>query len=88
MEYTIEFRPSVLKQLKKIPKRDLVRIKKRIDELARNLPAPSTAKMKGNNPFHRVRTGDYRIVYEIHGDRVVILIVKSGRRKDIDEKLS
>jgi mRNA interferase RelE/StbE len=87
MEYSIEFRPSVLKSLKRIPKRDLVRIKKTIEELGRSLPEPHTSKMKGNNPFHRVRTGDYRIVYEIHGDRLVVLIVKIGHRKDIYQNL-
>ncbi len=87
MEYSIEFRPSVLKSLKRIPKRDLVRIKKKIEELGRNLLEPNTTKMKGNNPFHWVRTGDYRIVYEIHDDRLVILIVKVGHRKDIYQNL-
>ena len=87
MEYSIEFRPSVLKSLKRIPKRDLVRIKKKIEELGRNLPEPNTSKMKGNNPFHRVRTGDYRIVYEIHEGRLVVLIVKVGHRKDIYQNL-
>lgn len=87
MEYSIEFRPSVLKSFKRFPKRDLVRIKKKIDELGRNLPEPNTTKMKGNNDFHRVRTGDYRIIYEIHGDRLVVLIVKVGHRKDIYQNL-
>ncbi len=87
MEYSIEFRPSVLKSLKRIPKRDLVRIKKKIEEIGRNLPEPNTTKMKGNNPFHRVRTGDYRIVYEIHEGRLVVLIVKVGHRKDIYQNL-
>jgi len=81
MVYSIEFRPSVLKSLKRISKRDLVRIKKKIEELGRHLPEPNTTKLRGNNSLHRVRTGDYRIVYEIHDDRLVILIVKVGRRK-------
>ncbi|MBW2567411.1 MAG: type II toxin-antitoxin system RelE/ParE family toxin, partial [Deltaproteobacteria bacterium] len=34
-------------------------------------------------PFHRVRTGNYRIVYQILEDRLVILVVKVGHRKDI-----
>lgn len=59
----------------------------KIEELGRNLPEPNTTKMKGNNSFHRVRTGDYRIVYEIHGDRLVVLIVKVGHRKDIYQNL-
>ncbi|MBU1344936.1 MAG: type II toxin-antitoxin system RelE/ParE family toxin [Proteobacteria bacterium] len=83
MTYSIEFRPAVLKRLKRFPKRDLVRIKKKIEELGQNLPDPNTTKMKGNNSFHKIRTGDYRIIYEIHDDRVVILIVKIGHRKDV-----
>jgi prevent-host-death family protein len=54
-----------------------------IEELGQNLPDPNTTKMKGNNSFHKIRTGDYRIVFEIHDDRVVILIVKIGHRKDV-----
>ena len=87
MAYTIEFRPSVLKTLEKIPKRDLVRIKKKVEELGTNLPDPNTTKMKGNNSFHRVRTGDYRIIYEIHNDKLVILVVKIGHRKDVYRNL-
>ncbi len=83
MEYSIEFRPAVLKSLKRFPKKDLIRIKKKIEELGRNLPEPNTTKMKGNNSFHKIRTGDYRIIYEIHNDRVIIMIVKVGHRKDI-----
>lgn len=87
MVYSVEFRPAVLKSLKGFPKRDLVRIKKKIEKLARNLPEPNTTKMKGNNHFHKVRTGNYRIIYEIHGDRLLILIVKVGHRKDVYKKL-
>jgi len=83
MTYSIEFRPAVLKRLKRFPKKDLVRIKKKIEEFGQNLPEPNTTKMKGNNSFHKIRTGDYRIIYEIHDDRVVILIVKVGHRKDV-----
>jgi len=83
MVYSIEFRPTVLKSLKRFPKKDLVRIKKKIEELGQNLPEPNTTKMKGNNSFHKIRTGDYRIIYEIHDDRVVILVVKIGHRKDV-----
>jgi mRNA interferase RelE/StbE len=39
--------------------------------------------MKGNNPFHKIRSGDYRIVYEIFDARLVILVVKIGHRKEV-----
>lgn len=87
MKYNIEFRPAVLKRLKSFPKRDLVRIRNKIEELGRNLPDPKTTKMKGDSPFHKVRSGDYRIIYEIHHERVVILVVKIGHRKDVYKKL-
>jgi len=73
--------------MKRLPKKDLRRIKKKIDGLAQNLPDPATTKMKGNNPFHKVRTGDYRIVYQIFQDRLVILVVKVGHRKDVYKRL-
>ena len=87
MKYSVEFRPAVLKGMKQLPKKDLRRIKKKIDDLSENLPDPATTKMKGNNPFHRVRTGNYRIVYQIFEDRLVILIVKIGHRKDVYKRL-
>jgi len=73
--------------MKRFPQKELIRIKKKIDGLAENLPEPATTKMKGNNPFHRIRTGNYRIVYQIIEDRLVILVVKSGHRKDVYKRL-
>ncbi len=87
MVFSIEFRPAVLKSLKRFPKRDLVRIKKKIDELGHNLPDPNSTKMRGDNSFHKVRVGNYRIIYEIHDERLVILVVKIGHRKDVYENL-
>jgi len=73
--------------MKRLPRKDLRRIKKRIDALAENLPNPATTKMKGSNPFHKIRSGEYRIIYEIHEDRLVILVVKIGHRKDVYKRL-
>ncbi|MBU0482709.1 MAG: type II toxin-antitoxin system RelE/ParE family toxin [Proteobacteria bacterium] len=87
MQYSVEFRPAVLKSLNRFPKRDLAQIRKKIEELGNNLPSPNTTKMKGDNTFHKVRSGDYRIIYEIHEAKLVILVVKIGHRKDVYKKL-
>ena len=87
MKNRIEVKRSAAKALKKIPKPDQKRISEKIDNLAENLPNPDTTKMKGNNPFHRIRVRDYRIIYEIQEDVLVILIVKVGHRKDIYRNL-
>ena len=87
MKYRIEFKRSAVKVLKKFPKADRRRIRDKIDSLSDNLPNPATTKMKGDNPFHRVRVGDYRIIYEIREDTLLILILKIGHRKEIYRRL-
>ena len=88
LTYKLEFKRSAAKALKKVPKRDRKSIYDKIDRLAENLPDPNITKMKGDNPFHRIRVGDYRIIYEIQNDILVILVIKIGHRKDIYRKLS
>lgn len=87
MAYTIKFRPAVEKNLRTLSQKELIRIKRKIDALSENLPDPAITKIKGNNTFHKIRVGDYRIIYEIHNDPLVILVVKIGHRKDIYKQL-
>jgi mRNA interferase RelE/StbE len=87
LSYRVAVKRSAAKVLKKIPKPDRIRIIEKIDSLAENLPNPDATKMKGNNPFHKVRTGNYRIIYEVQEEVLVILIVKIGHRKDIYRNL-
>ena len=88
MKYRIEFKRSAAKALRKIPKSDQKRIADKIDDLSENLPDPATTKMKGDNPFHRIRVGDYRIIYEIQGDILLIVILKIGHRKEVYRRLT
>ena len=88
MSYRIKVKRSAAKAFQKIPKADQKRIAEKIDSLAENPPDPNSTKMKGNNPFHKIRAGDYRIIYEIQEEMLVILIVKIGHRKDVYKKLS
>ena len=88
MKYRVEFKRSAAKALKKIPKSDQKRIADKIDDLSENLPDLATTKMKGDNPFHRIRVGDYRIIYEIHGEILVIMVLKIGHLKEVYRRLS
>ena len=88
MKYSVEFKKSAAKNLRKLPQSVQKRI---IDKLSENenSPPPSVeTKLKGNNPFHRIRVGDYRIIYEVQNDILVILVIKIGHRKDIYKHLS
>jgi mRNA interferase RelE/StbE len=88
LKYRVELKKSAAKVLKKIPKSDQRRLRDRIDSLSENLPDTSTTKIKGVNPFHKIRVGDYRIIYEIHGDILVIMVLKIGHRKEVYRRLS
>jgi len=87
LKYRVEVKKSAAKELKKLSKPDQKRISRAIDNLAENLPNPETTKMKGNNPFHKIRVGDYRIVYEIQDEILLILVLKISHRKDVYRNL-
>ena len=88
MTYRIELTRDAAKSLRAIPKKDQIRIAAKIDRLAESLPNPSETKLKGDNPFHKVRVGNYRIIYEIQNDILLILILKIGHRKEVYRRLS
>ena len=87
MKYRIEFKKSAAKVLKSIPRRDQIRIRDKIDSISEKLPDRKITKLKGDNPFYRVRVGNYRIIYEIQDEILLILVLKIGHRKDIYRKL-
>jgi mRNA interferase RelE/StbE len=80
--YSIYFRSSVYKELNKIPKTDQIKITKRINTLVINPRPHGCKKLTGQNRY-RIQQGDYRIIYEIHDDEIVVWVVKVGHRKDI-----
>ena len=84
--YKIYFRQSVLKDLAKIPKRELQRIIKRIEKLSADPRPRGCEKISGQDRF-RIRQGSYRIVYSIQDDELTIWVVKIGHRRDIYRKL-
>ncbi|MCK4934831.1 MAG: type II toxin-antitoxin system RelE/ParE family toxin [Simkaniaceae bacterium] len=81
--YHIELARGVEKQLRKLPKSDLKKIAKKIDKLAIKPLPPGNEKLKGHDNLYRVRQGDYRIVYSIFEDKLVVCIVKVGHRREV-----
>ncbi|MCW8818683.1 MAG: type II toxin-antitoxin system RelE/ParE family toxin [Ignavibacteriaceae bacterium] len=81
--YRIEWKPSALKELKRIDKTIVPRIVDAVQLLVSN-PRPSgVRKIKGANRLFRVRVTDYRIVYEVIDDQRLIHIVRVRHRKDV-----
>ena len=82
MNYTIFIEKTAQKDLSKIPQQYQNRIIKAIQSLAKN-PRPSGSKKLSGRDAWRIRVGNYRVIYEIHDDRLIILVVVIGHRKDI-----
>lgn len=86
MRYCIEVAPAAVRQLRKLDRVARRRVQAAIELLASE-PRPSGAKkLVGGDGEWRVRTGDYRIVYEIHDNVVLVLVIAVGHRRDIYER--
>ena len=82
MPYTITIRRKAQKSLIKIPEPYQSRIIRTINELADN-PYPAQSKKLTGRDAWRIRIGNYRVIYEISNNKLLILVLHIGNRKDI-----
>jgi mRNA interferase RelE/StbE len=66
----------------KLDKKVIQVIKTAIASLA-NDPRPSGCKKLKGEDAYRIRVGDYRVIYEIEDDKIIVIVVSVGHRKDI-----
>jgi mRNA interferase RelE/StbE len=81
-KYRLIFRKSVALDLRRIPNRDLRKILAAIESLSEE-PRPSGIEKLSGRERYRVRQGNYRIIYEINDNEIIVVIVKVGHRKDV-----
>jgi mRNA interferase RelE/StbE len=81
-KYKIYIKPTAVKELQKIPKRDVSRIIEKIRSLSSNPRPPGCEKLSSDEKY-RLRQGKYRILYSIEDDKLIILVIKIGHRKDV-----
>jgi len=84
--YKVEFLREAVKELSRIDSIWQKRILNKIKILTENPKrlANNIKKLKGRyQEYYRLRVGDYRIIYSIEKDRLLILIIRVGHRKEI-----
>jgi mRNA interferase RelE/StbE len=81
--FIIQFTSSALKDLRKIPKLYSGQVAKDIDALSKNPRPFGHKKLRGNEGLYRIRSGSYRVVYQIQDKVLVVLVVCIGDRKDV-----
>jgi mRNA interferase RelE/StbE len=82
MRYHVILPKSVQKQLDRLPDESVERILARLTELEVNPRPPDAKKLKGRKAW-RIRVGDYRVIYEIYGRELQILVITVGHRREV-----
>ena len=81
--HRIEFTSRAARAFRKLP----VDVQRRLDPailaLAQNPRPPGCVKLSAKESLWRIRVGDYRIVYQIQDDVLLVLVVNVGHRREI-----
>jgi mRNA interferase RelE/StbE len=84
MSYTVEILRRAEKALRDLTDRKLYhRLRETIDVLASEPRPLGCTKLSGTRNLYRVRVGDHRIVYQVIDDRLLVLVVDIGHRREI-----
>ena len=81
--YEVVLSPKAEKQLDELPTPLRRRITEAIEGLESKPRPHGVKKLTGAENLWRIRVGDYRIVYTIEDDRLIVLVVKIGHRRKI-----
>ena len=84
MRYTVDFTPAAARQFRKLPRNVQGILRPTINALAED-PRPQGVKTLTNaaQGTYRIREGDYRIVYDIEDDVLLVLVVRVGHRREV-----
>jgi mRNA interferase RelE/StbE len=81
--YEIHYKRSVEKELRKLPSTQLKAIVTKIQALATDPHPTGSVKLRGSSDLFRIRHTDYRIIYQVNDNALVILVIKVGHRREI-----
>ena len=85
-KHRVVWNDDALADLNTLPKNESLRIKRKVDEHLAIAPDKLGEPLQGSfKGFHRYRVENYRVIYEIYKEAVVINIIRVGHRKDVYE---
>ena len=83
MAYTIYLTKPAAKDLAAIPKKILQLIDDTIQSLADNPRPHGSIKLQGEEDLYRIRKGNFRIIYKIEDEALIVTVVRVGNRRDV-----
>ena len=83
MAYIVDLTDAAIEDLHKLPVRARSRVQSAIDGLEKDARPHGSLKMSGIKGTYRIRVGDYRIVYAVRDEALLVLVVAVGERQDM-----
>ena len=81
--YTVQFTSHALRALRRLERRDQLRVAGAVELLAENPRPPACTALVGMDGVYRVRAGDHRIVYEVRDSALLVLVIRVGHRREV-----
>ena len=84
--FSIQWRTSTKKDLRKLPPREVERVLAEVESLAEEPFPHGSEKLAGTEHTHRIRVGDYRVIYEVFAESRIVEVQRVRHRKDVYRK--
>jgi mRNA interferase RelE/StbE len=84
--FSLQWRSSTRKDLRKLPPREVQRVLADVESLAENPFPHGSEKLAGTDHTHRIRVGDYRVIYEVFAESRIVEVQRVRHRKDVYRK--
>jgi mRNA interferase RelE/StbE len=81
--YHVNLAPKAQREFRKLTPEIQRRLDPAIQALRQNPRPPDCVKLSGKESLWRIRVGDYRVVYQIQDERLLVLVIKLGHRREI-----
>uniref|UniRef100_I2Q5W0 Addiction module toxin, RelE/StbE family n=1 Tax=Desulfovibrio sp. U5L TaxID=596152 RepID=I2Q5W0_9BACT len=82
MAYRIELTPAAGRDFKRLPESVRRRIAPRIDALADEPRPAGVLSLTGMHGYYRLRVGDYRVIYKVEDDHLLVLVIRVANRRE------
>lgn len=84
MRFEIFYTKQALKAFREMPRETSILVRQKLEQIAEApfAPHPNVTRLQGREGY-RLRQGDWRVIYEIQKERIVILVLEIGLRKEV-----
>lgn len=86
MTYTVRMDPAAERDFRRLSRTVQSRMRPRILALGDDPRPPGMEPLSGARSTYRIRIDDYRVIYEVHDDVLVVLVIVAGHRREVYER--